>query len=761
MMAPILAKKPKNPRAPLPGETLLGHTLAVVECFEALFGAEDHPTRLGRRWLRFFKLPPEDYKRFWTNCRIACLLHDIGKANSGFLDMLLGKDKQVVRHEHLSGAMLWLPEFQKWLDALPLVDKRVVLSAVVCHHLKLSSKKAFAQESSDTYRNNFIVEWGGVEHLLTEMATRLSLPTPRTRSVQETWSFSNGQADLREAVAHTLEQFKRTLRRDEPLHRLLQAVRAALIVADSAGSGLTREGKSLGEWIGKAFSENELRDAQRIETEIILPRIRQIECRSNKTFHWEDFQDSAETLPERTLLLAACGSGKTLAAWRWIKGRLRERPAARVIFLYPTRGTATEGLKDYVSWAPEGSLVHSTSAFELDGMFSSTEDERSGVDFTVEDRLFALGYWHKRVFSATIHQFLGFMRYTYRSLCLLPLLVDCVLVVDEVHSLDEEFFSSLKSFLKHFDLPVLCMTATLPAPRRRDMEECGLTVFPEDLGQFEDLQRKAAAPRYRCKLLVDKEEAEGLALDAQRQGLRVLWVVNTVDRCQELAKKFECLCYHSRFRLIDRKARHDAVVSAFKDKPGPFLALTTQVCEMSLDLDADVLITELAPVTSLIQRLGRCNRHLKRERGMVYFYAPEDPLPYTTADLDGAQDFIQALDGHDASQTRLDELLAQFGPRAVEVERQSPFLHSGPWAEPKPEKDERTVQAILDGDLDEYCALRRAKKPVDGLVLPVPWYPLHLTRQHPRLANYLRLAETARYSPEYGFTKTSPWRCYG
>ena len=51
----------------------------------------------------------------------------------------------------------------------------------------------------------------------------------------------------------------------------------------------------------------------------------------------------------------------------------------RVIFLYPTRATATEGFKDYVAWAPEADagLIHGTAAYELDGMFANPATARS------------------------------------------------------------------------------------------------------------------------------------------------------------------------------------------------------------------------------------------------------------------------------------------------------------------------------------------------------------------------------------------------
>ena len=175
------------------------------------------------------------------------------------------------------------------------------------------------------------------------------------------------------------------------------------------------------------------------------------------------------------------GSGKTLAAWNWIQAQLAVRPLARVLFLYPTRATATEGFRDYVSWAPEtdAALLTGTADYELHDMFTTPDDERTTRRTKLDSRLFALGHWQKRIFSATADQFFPFLQYVYSPICLLPLLAESVFVVDEVHSFDKSMFSSLKRFLKEFPIPVLCMTATLSSIRRQDLEQCGLERYPD------------------------------------------------------------------------------------------------------------------------------------------------------------------------------------------------------------------------------------------------------------------------------------------
>src|SRR5262249_7115301 len=152
-----------------------------------------------------------------------------------------------------------------------------------------------------------------------------------------------------------------------------------------------------------------------------------------------------------------------------------------------------------------------------------------------------------------------------------------VVVIDEIHSFDNAMFTALKGFLKEFCVPVLCMTATLPADRRKELtDECGLTAYPG--GPFPpDLQALAEKPRYRLRRVADRDAAEATVRAALAAGKRVLWVVNQVKRAQAVVRRFVpetptdgelfarvdgCLgpvpvvCYHSRFKLTDRVSRH-------------------------------------------------------------------------------------------------------------------------------------------------------------------------------------------------------------
>ena len=163
---------------------------------------------------------------------------------------------------------------------------------------------------------------------------------------------------------------------------------------------------------------------------------------------------------------------------------------------------------------------------KLQQIRANPTDSTEGKDYTAEARLYSLGFWGKRFFSATVDQFLSFLTHNYGGICLLPVLADSVVVIDEVHSFSRGMFDKLVSFLEHFDIPVLCMTATLPTTRQIELTERlqqktgkGLAVFPtvEDRSKLKKLEEAENQPRYIVES-TDYETAYQKAIAAYQQG---------------------------------------------------------------------------------------------------------------------------------------------------------------------------------------------------------------------------------------------------
>ncbi len=813
---PLLAKsRPKRDPGTPPEITLVGHTSCVLAAVDALFGGEEGPTRLGLAWLRFFNLDEADFGRFRRHLRVSAAPHDWGKANDGFKDAVTEGGEQVVRHEHLSGLLLAEvlsdEQARAWLAAAG-IDEAVLIAAVISHHVKAAPGPPFSDAKHalgamlTANRNSltFLSGHGDFAEVWRMVQAEVGSPCPSTIGFPTRWDNATIR-DKSESLKKTLKRADAQLRDDARRRRWVYAVRSGLIVADAVGSAVVRfDGKSgrsaeeaIKSWVGERFSTT--LSGRDVWEKVTEKRIEELRVKKR----WDDrigdefegtrgftrFQCEVASKGPRVLLTAACGSGKTLAAWNWIKAQLDarppDRPLSRVLFLYPTRATATEGFRDYVSWAPEdeAGLLSGTADYELEEMFETPEDpddRRQGLKYRADPRLYSLCHWKKRVFSATADQFFPFMQYGYGPLCLLPLLVESVVVVDEVHSFDKSMFNTLRRFLQEFpEVPVLCMTATLSDERRADLAGCGLVPYSEQETAAPGGVKDSAYPRYRIRW-VDREEAGWLVRGALDDRKRVLWVSNRVADCQAAFNAFGdddglnipgekfAHCYHSRFKLEDRRTRHKALIEAFQDavkdgaRPRAVLGATTQVCEMSLDLDAEVLVTELAPVSSLIQRMGRSNRDFKKMRkrpiGRVYVIKPEPGTekPYEKEELDIAKKFTDAIHGRDVSQDDLEQLSKQFDPGETEPRKLCPFLDSGPYAEGRVETfrdiDEFTVPCILDADVARVLMAVREKKSIDGFIVPVPrWLTSEPGPGNSQLPRWLRIAEMSRYNDLTGF----------
>ncbi|MFM8270284.1 MAG: CRISPR-associated helicase Cas3', partial [Pseudomonadota bacterium] len=732
--------------------------------------------RILKNWLRFFKVATDDQNRFQLLLSIASLGHDLGKANPEFQAILRpGSDlKQTFRHEHLGGLLFHFPSVIQWLSPAELGEKKfdrlLVTAAIVGHHLK-TGPKWFEPLQNNKQELLLNLDSDQVNAIFKRIAQHLDLSDPLP-SLPASWKrqdqeWQSAKESAKEASGKGRNSFWNSIRVGTPNSQrdkrraLHLALKAGLIAADTAASGLVREGKDISEWIQLKLHRPAIQPED-IETDILQPRYEKLAAEAKERgeiFSVKPFQLKAENLGDRVLLQAGCGQGKTLAAYLWAKGVARRREIGRVIFLYPTRATATEGFREYIAAAPEqdAGMIHGTSEYELEKLRKKQEEELrlnqvhefdmvsddpnlclAAKNYQPDPRLYGVGLWEKRYFSSTVDRFLAFLSFDYGSTVLLPLLADSAIILDEIHAYSRHMFDQAMAFLKEFDVPVLCMTATLSNTRRQEIEDVeGFELYPNqdrDCQEVDELRESEEKERY-CIEFNNYEEARKDAINSYLAGERVLWVVNTVDRCQEEAQKLDkeqgisgsVLCYHSRFRLMDRQKRHEEVIEAFQQEGKAAIAVTTQVCEMSLDLDADVLITELAPCSSLVQRFGRSNRKGKRNYSKIRVYEPKIYelkiyRPYTESLILSAKRFLSEIIGSQ-SQKALAEKLEIYELKEAENSGKAPFLTSGYYADSQ-ENDFRDIEewtrdSICDEDLSQVLKAIQEKRSWAAYVVPV------------------------------------------
>ena len=138
--------------------------------------------------------------------------------------------------------------------------------------------------------------------------------------------------------------------------------------------------------------------------------------------------------------------------------------------------------------------------------------------------------------------------------------------------------------------------------------------------------QRGRARRLPVRFVSHPDEGVEIVRRAANAGQAVLYIRNTVDDALETYHKLaerppdrQPLLFHARFALADRLEIERRVTGSFgkqstpDDRRGRIL-IATQVVEQSLDLDFDVILSDLAPIDLLMQRAGRLWRHQRRER---------------------------------------------------------------------------------------------------------------------------------------------------
>lgn len=253
------------------------------------------------------------------------------------------------------------------------------------------------------------------------------------------------------------------------------------------------------------------------------------------------------------------------------------------------------------------------------------------------------------------------------------------LVVDELHSSDAYMHHLLRTVLDHHFAAgghAMLMSATLgthdrvaystngaqtPPPPDESVDEPYPLITHVDAARTDPRSIAAASSDYRKDveptlhaIAADPQAIARRALEYAADGARVLIIRNVVRDCIETQRAVEELDtsggellfgpgghiapHHSRFAANDRRRLDEAIEQRFGKRAtgGSVVAVATQTVEQSLDIDADVLVTDLCPADVLLQRIGRLHRHERRERPAGFETARVEVLTPESRDLSEA-----------------------------------------------------------------------------------------------------------------------------
>lgn len=659
----LWAKSPK--RGEPEGERLTTH-LAKAEAASRVVERRIGPLAVVR-----------DPRRFWRWARLAALLHDAGKAAGGFQVMVRNPafaDDGALgstwgqRHEVLSLGFVALV-----CAGLDQDDLLWIATGVVTHHRPLFGEPlgdgrhdidaCYGTDTAASCRNAFSRQVTLAHHdaLVRWLAEKMGRAVPAAPA--------------------------------EPLHartaRLLGAVlgRWRMVPpADGLTAVLLQGAVTMADHLSSAHSW--------LDPEMPLPPgyLRRRKHRS-PGFQARAHQERAAQASGHVVVVAPTGSGKTEAALAWAGEQADRLPGQpRVFYVLPYLASIDAmhaRLREDLATEAVG-LSHSKAAQSILAASLGAEDAaRKARARRAATRLF-----RERIRVGTPYQLLrGALVGPAHSSVLLDT-VNSVFVFDELHAYEALRFGWILAMMRLWEQlggRIAITSATFPAPIRALVEEtleAPVTLVRADSRYADELRRHRVHVHERS---LDDFEPLTAARDAVHAGLAVLVIANTVHRAQEIygllalaarqrhgdEDPAAAMLLHSRFRTRDRKRKEELLAARYgtraagEPRPGGLL-VATQVVEVSLDVDFDVLLTDAAPLDALLQRFGRVNRLGHRPPADVHVHAGA---------ADGDEELIDGIYPPEAVALAAEILRRRHGQVVAEaaVEDWLTEVYSSPW----------------------------------------------------------------------------------
>ena len=556
------------------------------------------------------------------------VLHDLGKFSFSFRAILLGRPYTGLRHWQHSYRLL-----QDHDDALADVVgatpgvRKTLYAAVAGHH------------------------GGPPQHL-----------ESRTHTAQSAQIGAEGSRAAREAIDAIIPLFEGASLdgMSEPeARRLSWALCGLTVQADWIGSNPEWFGpKDAGTSVGN-YWQQALARAETAISEAGLHHARPLPGGAARVLHGtaapRPMQAAAADVdlpggPLLALIEDATGAGKTEAALILAARMMAAGKGDGLFFALPTMATSNAMLARLEAIAPRlfagrPSLALTHGRACMNELFA----EIRGRDASDPGTGAMCGRWladdRRRVLLAdigvgTIDQALMAVLPTRFNTLRLRALSGRILIVDEAHEFGSDMEAQLQRLLQFQAMlggSAIVMTATLPLGMRdgyakafqkglrvRRPREVAGDAYPmlTVVGRGTDSERPDPVPAtcrdVKVHRLEDEDAAMTLLKSGAGRGAACTLIRNTVDAAIDAVLVLrgagvDANLLHARFAVVDR-LRHEAALQACFGRDGVGRAgrvlVATQVVEASLDLDFDLMISDLAPIGSLIQRAGRLWRHM-------------------------------------------------------------------------------------------------------------------------------------------------------
>lgn len=526
---------------------------------------QEHTDNLLKNYQTLKKLYPE-INIDWYLLELVCLLHDLGKMNRLFQKKVgngsgVGKE---IPHGYLSVAFV---PYSKLEDLGYSEDEiQVVYQAIARHHER---KKDFTEQEWETEIEKLSEQWE------TFFYERLADNADYSSEIDTIYFYPEARIFEDEDTVGS-ENFKNYVQLKGLLNRI--------DFAASAGIDVELENDFLQE-----------------SMEHQLANFRE----KNAAADWNLLQKyMLQHQNENVVVIAETGMGKTEAGLLWLgnhKGffTLPLRTAINGIYTRVTREIVTDKQAQRVGLLHSETysqyLLHEENTeMEIDEYYTRTRQMSLPVTICTLDQLFDF-----------VFRYAGFEHK-------LATLSYSKVIIDEIQMYSPDLLAYLilgLSYIDKFGGKFCVMTATLPG--------IVLDLLHDNEVDFIQPEEKFVSERVRHSVEVVHTEIDSVFIKPFFHDNRILVICNTISKAKKIYSELKAMFPNKKVRLIhsqfikkDRSKKEEEIFEdGQKDNPESCIWVATQVVEASLDIDFDLLFTELSDINGLFQRMGRCYRN--------------------------------------------------------------------------------------------------------------------------------------------------------
>lgn len=556
-----------------PIETIKEHTDKLLENLEIL------KITYGSKIVQAVDMPEE---RFWQLMEIICKYHDAGKVYSGFQNVIrknIGEplistqfNNEQIKHEQISPMFVPYKEYE-----LTKTERKLVYQAIYYHH----ERKNIIHIDVDLLKR--IID-EDIEPNISRIKDELQIKVPELKTIY--LGMVEGQARITEFD----DIYKDYCIMKGLLHRLDHCSSAWIPVEDDTKDEIS-------EFVERFMNKQD--------------------------FKLNDLQQFAkENNDKNVIVVGSTGMGKTEGALLWSN-------KDKTFFTLPLRisiNAIYDRIKEKISYEHVG-LLHSTAIDYLD----EKNDEH---EFEKIDQARNL---YEKITTCTIDQIFPFV-FKYRGYeKIYATLSYSKVVIDEIQAYSPEIVAVILKGLQminNLNGKFMIMTATLPRIYKEKLEEMGI--------KFEYNEFMKDTIRHKIQLVDSEINQDIEEIKEISKNKKVLIIVNTINKAIEIYQKLKdedisnVNLLHSRFIQEDRSEKEKNIKEFSENREKFGIWITTQIVEASLDIDFDMLYTEMSTLDSLFQRMGRCYRsreysenvpnvkiYIKDASGVEYIYDKE------------------------------------------------------------------------------------------------------------------------------------------